>query len=336
MTDGIRRTFPGISSRAWEHPADRAALGVLRQAGDLSRVSELLTGITQERQMRLWHLGAAIRVSADQLPKLHEIEVEVCGTLDIKPVPELFVMQQPILNAGALGARNPFIVLTSGAVAGLGDPQLRAMIGHELGHIKSGHAPLKTLLALLLRIAATVGAGAIPQLLIQGLVLALLEWDRKSELSADRAGLLACQDVRVAQGLLMRTAGGTLEELRLEPFAAQAQEYENSSNILDSVAKVIQQLGLRHPMTAVRFRELETWAERGEYRDILEGHYPREGDPAPDVNEEIKKAGEKYREDVRESQDPLARIVGSVGKGIEEAGKQVQHLLDELFGSRKP
>ena len=332
MADGIRRTFPDIAPRAWEHPADRAALGVLRQAGDLSKVSELLTGITQERQMRLWHLGAAVRVSPTQLKRLNDLELEVCGILDINPVPELYVMQQPLLNAGALGARSPFVVLTSGAVQGLTDHQLRAILGHELGHIKSGHAPLKTLLALLLRIAATVGAGAIPQLVIQGLVLALLEWDRKSELSADRAGLLACQDLDTSRGLLVRTAAGTLEGLDLESFAAQAEEYEKSSSILDSVAKALQQLGLRHPMTTVRYRELGAWVAAGEYDAILGGKYPRQSDPAPDVNEEIRRAQEKYREDAQSSQDPLTRIVGSVGKGLEDAGKQVQRFLDEMFG----
>jgi len=165
--------------------------------------------------MRLWHLGAAVRVSSTQLRRLYDLEVEVCGILDLNPVPELYVMQQPLLNAGALGARSPFVVLTSAAVSGLTDHQIRALLGHELGHIKSGHAPLKTLLALLLRIASTVGAGAIPQLVIQGLILALLEWDRKSELSADRAGLLGCQDLEASQSLLVRTAGGAIDGLDL-------------------------------------------------------------------------------------------------------------------------
>jgi len=336
MSDHIRRTFPDIDPRAWEHPADRAALGVLRQAGELGRVSDLLVGLTQERQMRLWHLGSAVRVSASQLRKLHELTLEVCGTLDVNPVPEVYVMQYPILNAGVLGAKNPFIVLTSEAVCGLGDAQLRALLGHELGHIKSGHAPLKTLLALLLRLAKSLGgAGALPQLVMQGLVLALMEWDRKSELSADRAGLLACQDPEVAMGLLVRTAGGALEGLELEAFTAQAEEYEKSTDLLDSVYKALQQIGLSHPMTAVRARELRKWSLEGEYRSILEGSYPRTGDPKPDVNEEIRKAQEQYRDDMKQSEDPLTKLLGSLGKGLEEAGKQAQHLLDDIFGSSR-
>ena len=333
MADRIRRSLPDIDPRAWEHPADRAALGVLRQAGDLTRVSDLLVGLTQERQMRLWHLGSAVRVSERQLRHLHDLMIQACATLDVNPIPELFVMQHPILNAGVLGSKNPFIVLTSAAVSGIPDAQALALIGHELGHIKSGHAPLKTLLALLLRLASGLGGAGLPRLVLQGLLLALLEWDRKSELSADRAGLLACQDPEAALGLLVRTAGGPLEGLELEPFIAQAEEYEKSADILDSVYKAMQQVGLNHPMTAVRCRELRKWADSGEYRSIVEGSYPRTGDPRPDVNEEIKAAQEQYREDLKESEDPLARILGTLGKGLEDAGKQAQRFLDGLFGT---
>lgn len=335
MPDHIRRSFPDIDPRAWEHPADRAALGVLRQAGDLSRVSELLVGLTQERQMRLWHLGSAVRVSSRQLARLHDLCLEVCGILDVNPVPELYVMQQPILNAGALGAKNPFVVLTSAAVTGLTDPQTRALLGHELGHIKSGHVTLKTVLALLVRFTATVGAGVVPELVLRGLVLALMEWDRKSELSADRASLLACQDLEAAQRLLLGTAGGPVEGLDIDAFVAQAEEYEKSADIVDSVTKLLQQIGERHPMTAVRARELAKWADRGEYRTILEGTYPRQGDPQPAFDAEFRKAQEQYREDTAESQDPLTKLAGALGKGIEDAGRQAQRFFDDLFGTRR-
>jgi Zn-dependent protease with chaperone function len=332
MQERLRRSFPDIDPRAWEHPADRAALGVLRQAGDLSRMGELLVGLTQERQMRLWHLGSAVRVSERQLRHLHDLSVDVCGILDVNPVPELFVMQQPLLNAGALGAKNPFIVLTSAAVSGLSDAETRAMIGHELGHIKSGHVTLKTILALLMRLAAGAVGGAVPELVLRGLLIALMEWDRKSELSADRAGLLACQDLQAAQNLLLRTAGGTLEGLDVEAFLSQAEEYEKSPDIVDSVYKLLQQAGQSHPMTAVRARELGTWADQGAYRSILEGTYPRAGDVRPDVNAEFGKARDQYRDDMASSQDPLAKLVSSLGKGLDDAGRQAQRFIDELFG----
>lgn len=334
MPDHLRRSFPDIDPRAWEHPADRAALGVLRQAGDLSRVSELLVGFTQERQMRLWHLGSAVRVSPRQLGRIHDLCTEVCGILDVNPVPELFVMQQPILNAGALGARNPFVVLTSAAVTGLTDSQTRALLGHEIGHIKSGHVTLKTVLSLLIRFTATVGAGVVPDLVLRGLVLALMEWDRKSELSSDRASLLACQDMDAAQRLLLGTAGGPIDGLDIDSFVAQAEEYEKSPDILESVAKLLQQVGVSHPMTAVRARELARWAEHGEYRSILEGTYPRRGDPRPAVDEEIKRAQEQYREEMKESQDPLTKLAGTLGRGLEDAGRQAQRFLEDLFGKR--
>ncbi len=65
--------------------------------------------------------------------------------------------------------------------------------------------------------------------------LAFLEWYRKSELSADRAGLLGSQDVAATMRLFMKMAGGgnvaniRPGDLNLEPFLEQANEYATRS-----------------------------------------------------------------------------------------------------------
>ena len=71
----------------------------------------------------------------------------------------------------------------------------------------SGHALYRTIAAIL----AEVSLGALPMLgglAVLPIRLAFLEWSRKSELSADRAGLLGSQDVVASQRLDMKMAGG--------------------------------------------------------------------------------------------------------------------------------
>ena len=108
-----------------------------------------------------------------------------------------------------------------------------------------------------------------------------MEWSRKSELSADRAGLLATQDPAVATRVHMKLAsGGHLEDLDITSFFAQAAEYEETEDLRDSVLKLFLVEGKSHPFNVVRASELRRWTESGEYTAILHGTYPRREDDA--------------------------------------------------------
>ena len=138
-------------------------------------------------------------------------------------MPELYVSQTPFFNAGAYGIDQPFIVLHSAALELLDDDELRVLLSHELGHVMSGHALYRTIAAIL----ALISLGALPMLASLAVLpvrLAFLEWSRKSELSADRAGLLGAQDVVAAQRLDMKMAGGG----RGEGFARHSSTWTRS------------------------------------------------------------------------------------------------------------
>src|SRR4029077_2438042 len=107
------------------------------------------------------------------------------------------------------------------------------------------------------------------------------EWFRKSELSCDRAGLLAGQDLDAARRALMKLAGGrALSELSPEAFGEQAHECDAVPALRDSILKLLQLQGNTHPFAVVRFAELDYWATHGGYERILGGGYPaREHEP---------------------------------------------------------
>ncbi len=90
--------------------------------------------------MRLITLASSVRVTDRQFPRVYALHLEACRLLDMPYVPEVFVSPSPFLNAGAVGMDKPFITLNSATVDLLTDDELLAIIGHELGHIKSGTA----------------------------------------------------------------------------------------------------------------------------------------------------------------------------------------------------
>ena len=268
----------GISSTAWEHPADRAALNTLRALPGFDEVVRKVAGFFGERGVRQLFLANAVRVGPQQRPKLDALYGEVLATLDAPARWELYVSQTPIVNAMAVGFDRPFIVLNSGLVALLDADEQRTIIAHEVGHIMSGHATYTTLALLLLSISARnlpfmAGIALLP------FELALLEWYRKAEFSADRAGLLGCQQPDASMRVFLKLAGGSGgdDEISLDAFLAQAAEYETQGNVVDKVWQVINTAFKTHPFGTVRAAELQRWVQGGEYARIVAGDYPRRG-----------------------------------------------------------
>src|ERR1041384_6615457 len=154
-----RVALPDIAPVSWEHPADRAALQALRAIPGVDQIIRKILGILGgERGIRLLFQGNAVRVGPTQFPRLWAMHIENCTTFDWAKVPELYVTQTPIFNAGAYGVDDPFIVVHSAALEMLDDDELRVLLAHEMGHVVSGHALYRTIAEILL----SVGLSALP------------------------------------------------------------------------------------------------------------------------------------------------------------------------------
>lgn len=321
-----RIRFPGISSRAYEHPADRSALVALRKLQGFDAILKQLHGMLSERSVRLAFLAGSVRTSDQQFRRLHDMGREAAYILDMPQVPEVYVTMDPQPNAMAIGMDKPFIVVTTGLVELLDDDEMRTVIGHEMGHILSGHAVYRTMLLLLTNLSISLSGIPLGTLAIQAVIAALREWFRKSELSCDRAGLLVGQDPDVSMRALMKIAGGShLHEMSTDEFLAQAAEYDAAGDIRDSVLKLMNVFGRSHPFPVVRVAELKRWADGPEYQAILAGDYPRrDADPNASVRDEAKASADAYRESVRQSADPLLGLLRDVVGGAADAGGRLR------------
>jgi len=326
-----RTTLPGIAAVSWEHPADRAALQALRAVPGVDEViRKVLAVLGGERGVRLLFQGNAVRVGPGQFPKIWHLHNEACTTFDWPDVPELYISQTPFFNAGAYGIDQPFIVLHSAALELLDDDELRALLAHELGHVMSGHALYRTIAAIL----ALVSLGALPMLASVALLpvrLAFLEWSRKSELSADRAGLLGVQDMVAAQRLDMKMAGGGRGEgfagqMNVEAFIQQAHEYAAAGEGLDVVYKVLSTLALTHPMHTVRAAELQRWVANGDYDRIIRGEYVRRGAEQRDrpLREDMAAARDYYAGEARDLANQVAGAAKRAAERAREAFRNAQ------------
>jgi Zn-dependent protease with chaperone function len=274
-------------------------------------------------------LGGTVRVGEDQFRHIHDMVRDACYILDMPEVPELFVRQDPTPNAMALGSDHPFIVVNTGLLDLLDDEELRFVIGHEVGHILSGHAVYQTMMQILLQLGSRLAWLPLGNVGIAAIIIGLREWFRKAELSSDRAGLLAGQDVDAAKRANMKLAGGVrLGEMSAEAFRQQAREYDAAGDVRDGILKFLNLLGQSHPFAVIRFAEIDRWAHGGEYERILAGDYTRrDEDDSASVREEIKDAARSYRESWERTADPF---VGKVRDVADAAAGAAGGLFDRL------
>ena len=309
-----------ISSRAWEHPADRAALNALRALPGFDEAVRRIMGFLGERGVRQLFLANAVRVGPEQRPKLNTLYSEVLETLDAPERWDLYVAQTPIANAMAVGFQRPFVVFNSGMLEILDEDERRAVLAHEVGHIMSGHPTYTTLAVILL----TIGLANIPMgIALLPFELALLEWYRKSEFSADRAALLGTQDVRKTQSVHLKLAGGPVldDPIDLDAFLAQAREYETMAGPWDKVWQFINTVFRTHPFATVRAGELQRWIDSGDYGKILAGDYIRRDQEPPPLSEDLKQAGGYYSGKAREAVNTVSDVMSRAGDAFRQAWK---------------
>ncbi len=275
-----RVRFPGLSSAAFEHPADRAALQALRRTPGLDKLLKWMSDMGAERYLRIFFTADSIRVSPRQCSRLYNDLREACSILNVKE-PDFYIMQHPVPNAFTFGMQRHTIVVTTSLVDLLNETERLEVIGHELGHIKAEHMLYRTMAILLgTLLQELAGSMALPGTIVtHGLTYALFEWFRKSELTADRAGLLTVQDADTCISGLLKLVGGSqklMDDLNTDEFVKQADLYEDlDEDLLGIYYKFLMVRWQTHPFPSVRARELRDWSKTEQYLRLLRGDYPR-------------------------------------------------------------
>jgi Zn-dependent protease with chaperone function len=310
----------GISPRAYQHPADRAATAALQRIPYLDEVVRQLIGLGYERALRAVTLGASIRLGERQLPGVWVLHREVFHALDLDhAVPDLYLSQFPFANAYTIGSKQPVVLLNSELLHLLDDAGRRSVLAHEAAHVHSDHVLYQTALLILLRLGSS-RLPALAGLPLLGIRLALLEWFRAAELSCDRAAALVTRDATaVCRSLMVLSGGAAADELNLDAFIAQAADYDESGTGLDRLTKLVNDMNLTHPMPVRRVRQLTEWVHSGEYDRIVDGEYIRRGHEPP-LKDEADSAGAHYA-------DRIGGALQQAGSSIGEIGEQLRDWL---------
>jgi len=317
-------TYKGISSEAFRHPLDRQAEQALRNLPGFDFIARKFVDFFAERPQLLYLMGNTIQVGPRQYSTIYQMFRECVRDLDIYPEPALFIEQNPVANSYALGQEHPYIVINTGILDLLNEAEIRAVLAHELGHIKCGHTILIQMAMWAMNAASAIGelTFGIGNFVSQGLIYAFYEWRRKAELSSDRAALLVVDDLNPIMSSMMKVSGGSIKyanECSLQEFIRQSESYQAlDEDALNQVYKFLIYNGaqgtmLSHPFPVERLQYLREWAVSEEYQQIKKGNYQRSpASGSVDVKAEASQnEADSLRSQIEELQREINRIKNS-------------------------
>ena len=272
-----RRPLIGLHVVAFQHPVDRALLGTIQA---IPGVDAVLSNFVESRarNAEITLAGRGILVSEHGgLSPLYECFAEACKALDVNPMPRLFVEQGP-LGTRSLGIDEPSVVVSSATLSLLTRDELLFTLGRELGHIKAGHLRYQAV-AEAVRDTAELAADFTLGIskFIEGLTITpiLSSWIRRAELTADRAGFLACQDKEVALRTILKFAGyppSLYRELHSRVVVEQVAKFHEilSKSLFNRFYKLNQMWNAMQPFPILRAYELLEWLKDGYPEELLE------------------------------------------------------------------
>ncbi|MEN8905398.1 MAG: M48 family metallopeptidase [Clostridiales bacterium] len=276
-----KKIFKNIISSDYEHPYDKKALKILKKTPGIDLIVKKFWELGIEKILKIQYTGSHIRVTKNNLPELYKTYIQTCEILDMNKIPDLYLIMNYNINAFTTGVNNPIVILNTSCLDLLNESELRFIIGHELGHIKSGHVLYHQIANILPHIGNMVGNATfgIGNLLSIGLRIAILNWKRMAEFSSDRAGLLACQDINSAINTMVKISGLPTKYYSkeiVEDFLKQAKEFEDLDyDNLSRLTKYFIAIEMSHPWTVLRGSEFIKWTETGRYDEILKTDFDK-------------------------------------------------------------
>lgn len=215
--------------------------------------------------------GEGINITNESLPKMHQQLVDACEILGIKDIPTYSTDWEYAPYHFSNGEKHRRIVMMSGSADLFTDDEMMFVLGHELGHMACGHKPYHMLLETFYMPFVNDAAFKAWASIIK---LPLMEWYRMSDYTADRMGLLCCQDINAAITTMIKKAGlpkKCYNNIDVQGFIQQAREFEeNFTDTMDRVVKVLSIRSAEFPWLVVRAGKLYDWYHSDEYKQIID------------------------------------------------------------------
>lgn len=244
---------PEKHAREYSHPIDAALVRILDNPAVNTVFKSFVDMAVDAKYGPV--IASGIPVNETTFPKLNAIVDHCVKTLRIKR-PYVVVSGNIGFNAITMGSdEEPYIVLGNFLTTAMSEDQLRFVIGHECGHVAMGHVVYHT--------AASVAGSLSNAVPVVGPVIyntagfAIKAWSRRSEITADRAGMLCCGSLDLAKKTLMQLEMGFMnsDAVDVDNYVQSSQQYRKGG-----ILRRIGEYTAEHPILPKRIQALDAFA----------------------------------------------------------------------------
>lgn len=237
----------------------------LLQCENIQGIRSFIKSLSDEGFNNLDMMGGQhLEVTEAVAPDLYALYQGVMERIKFNEPTELYIASSPELNAFTIPSiqegKPHIIVLSSGLIEKFTDDELRFVIGHELGHIVFKTAYLKDIVRFLF------GQKEMNYIL----QLKVNLWEKLSELSADRVGLMATNNFETCVRSFFKLSSG----MSPDTLNLNIAGYISQINTLfdEYLEKPITDRSLSsHPLVPIRIRMLNNFYTSDVYRAFLDG-----------------------------------------------------------------
>lgn len=249
------------------HPEDLKAIGLLKKVPLVDEMCRETMELAYEQIYRGENLAMMVKVDESYLPDLYQDLKEVVETIGID-LPELFVYNDPVMNAFTFGETNIFICMSSSIIEKMDREERKAILAHECGHILCHHVLYGSVVETLRLIGENLGI--LGRTLTGPVKLALMYWSRRSEYSADRCAAAVVGE-KVFQSSMLKLALG-MADAGSDPYrlVRQAREYHahEQRDIWSKIQQNCRMAFFSHPQLVNRAYEIDRWKKSLAYKRL--------------------------------------------------------------------
>ncbi|HBA69855.1 MAG TPA: hypothetical protein DCZ40_10945 [Lachnospiraceae bacterium] len=241
------------------HPIDQSIIKTLDSPAINAVFNKIVqTGIDANYGLAL---ATGIHVSRNAYKQLYEIVVDCAKELGI-PIPYVIISDSVHgLNACTAGTNQfSFIAISTMLPVIFSPEEMKFVIGHECGHLALGHVVYHSAISMM-----GAAGGLLPlvgPIIEKTLSYPLNAWSRRSEISADRAGLICCGNIDVAKRALMRLEGGLLniDNIDIDDYVRESERMLDSTDI-----GKFAEFNMQHPIIPKRIKALDLFSKSAMY-----------------------------------------------------------------------
>ncbi|MBP3257830.1 MAG: M48 family metallopeptidase [Bacteroidales bacterium] len=256
-----------MDARMIMHPSDVKAIQAIKSLRGFDDLVRLAMDYGYEHLIRGENLGEMIKVTSENFPQVYYPFLKVIRRVGIDE-PELYIYNDPVMNAYTYGDTAPFVAISSSVVEKLNQDELMGVLAHECGHIVCHHTLYNTILAMLIN--GGFALNILSETLLMPIYAALRYWSRCSEFSADRCSAAVVGERTFQMENLKMTCG--LAEVYGSPYqlVEQAREYQNHCTVTlwDRLQQSFRVLFNTHPQSCQRALEIDRWKYSWQYRHL--------------------------------------------------------------------